>query len=73
MPHKPRPNEYGGKKYVRLDGELIHLHGKARFFHPGEVVESPRHLSPSYGGWVLAQHAYEYYRKKRAENKPPPF
>jgi len=45
--------------YVRKDGELIHVQGKRRFFEEGEVVESPRHLSPSHASWTLAQLRYD--------------
>jgi len=45
--------------YVRKDGELIHVQGKRRFFEVGEVVESPRHLSPSHTAWTLTQLRYE--------------
>jgi len=49
--------------YVRKDGELIHIQGKHRFFEAGEVVESPRHLSPSHTAWTLAQLHYDITRE----------
>jgi len=63
MPHKPKPDAENLhiKRYVRKDGELIYIGGKWRFFTTGEVVESPRHLSPSHEAWVLAQLRYEAY------------
>jgi len=55
------------RHYIKKDHELIHLQGKPQFFEPGEVIEAPRHLSPSYVLWVQSQLTYEYYRKKERE------
>ena len=47
------------KHYVKKDGKLIHVRGKRRFFEEGEVVEAPRHLSPSHTAWTLPQLHYD--------------
>ena len=57
------------RHYVRKEGELIHVAGKRRFFEVGEVVESPRHLSPSHQAWTLAQLRYEIIQEFTAASR----
>ena len=55
--------------YVRKDGELIHVQGKRRFFEVGEVVESPKHLSPSHQAWTLTQLRYDLVQEFTAAGR----
>ena len=80
MPHRPRPrgvNFRGSgnvqilmkahqKHFVKKDGELIHVQGKRRSFEEGELVEAPRHLSPSHKAWTLPQLHYDLTRELAA-------